>query len=148
MLSLQLNLEFPVSHPQLRNLLKTVKNLIGVLAYARLKMMKNTSIKAKIKAIGLAQLREYFTEVNKLFLYERLYRVLKSKAQRILERLLTEYIHALSWEKELNCDYQYPVAIHFGALLPHHFVCASGDQYVKHLSKERPGLEVMTDLLK
>ena len=61
MLSLQLNLEFPVSHPQLRNLLKTVKHLVGVLAYARLKMMKNTSLKAKIKAIGLAQLREYFT---------------------------------------------------------------------------------------
>mgnify|MGYP003329048432 CR=1 FL=1 len=32
--------------------------------------------------------------------------------------------------------------------VPDHFVCASGDQYVKHLSKERPGLEVMTDLLR
>ena len=45
----------------MRNLLKTVKHLVGVLAYARLKMMQNTSLKAKIKAIGLAQLREYFT---------------------------------------------------------------------------------------
>ena len=55
----------------------------------------------------------------------RLYKTMHRHMQALLQRMLTAYFKELITHNQIHYFYDQPLAIHFGDLLPMHFVCYS-----------------------
>lgn len=135
MVSVQLNLRYLHSHPQFRNALAAIRILVSLLAHTR-----NNKLELVRLLNGLPQplVRQHLTQLHQQALVDRLYRQFKYVARTYLERLLTEYVDNITAHNEFLGHYEHPLAVHFGAMLPWHFLCASDGLLDAHLSKDRP----------
>ena len=112
-LSMQLNLRCKHSHPKMRNMLMTIRVIISMLMQIR---ENQRIILSLVKDIPESAIAEYVLELNNR-LFRRLQLRLDWHSEHTIEHILTDYIHSINRENGYECNFDQPIAVHFGDLV-------------------------------
>ena len=82
-------------------------------------------LKSLAKSLPMQPVRDHILKVLKQIFDLRLYETLRYQIQVLLQRMLTDYFEELITCNQIFYAYNQPLAVHFGDLLPMHFVCYS-----------------------